>query len=1048
MILHRRTFAARLCLAFPLVLLLPVAGHGLGRQVRVAQLGRETWQSDSGLPQNTVHSVLQTRDGFLWIATEGGLARFDGLNFRVFDTENTPEIRSNIVNDLREDSSGRLWISTTGGLVCERAGIFRAFGMREGLPSDAVSASYPMRGGGLLVITGAGLAVLRGERFAQVPETEAIQGGDGRSDVVEDDRGQIWIAGSKGVILLAQDGSKLVRAPVSAAVGDLRAVASMGSGEVWVGGQRGIEVLRDGADRMLTAHGRLPSEDVQTLLPDGDGGMWIGTSRGLARWNGGALAGIDLPDGLAGAAVEQLYRDREGAVWVATSRGIARVTPAERPGQFTVEPLGGRLTGVRSMFEDREGSLWLGTENSGLTVLREQAFSTVSEQDGLTARSVRAVFQDAAGTIWIGTDGGGLDRVDGGRASPLVSRPALSSDVVLSIAQAGAELWVGTPNGLNRVRDGEVRVFTTNDGLPDDFVRSLYADRDGSLWIGTRSGLSHLSGGAFRTYSRMDGLGSDLIGAMVRDRAGELWIGTLGGLSRMTGDGFVNLTTADGLGSNAVTSLLEDEAGTLWIGTQDAGLSRRLAGRFTALAPAKTGVPETIFGLLEDAKGELWMSSRRGIYRVSVADLNGFADKGVPFAAPRAYGIADGLRISEASSGGHPAAWRMRDGSLWFATLDGAAFVDPGSTTKNELPPLTAIEQVLLDDRPVDLRELNGAGLKPGGRPLAVPPGERRLEVQYAGLSFAAPQKVRYRYKLEGFDKDWVDAGGRREAFYTNVPPGPYRFLVMSSNNDGVWSMEPAGFAMGFEPTLFETRWFYVALAMILGAIGFGVYRWRVHSVEAQYQAVLGERGRIAREIHDTLAQGYVAVSVQLELTARLMEMSKEAALKQLEETKELVRGSLAEARSSIWNLRSQQEAETLPSMLATMTERRRGMDGPALKLEVQGAFRPVSAPVEKEILRVAQEAVANAVRHAGARHIRVILRYDASTVKLQVIDDGRGFAGASEDLSRDGHFGLQGMRERAARLGARFKAESKVGQGTLVELEVDPRKAEREDLL
>ena len=541
----------------------------------------------------------------------------------------------------------------------------------------------------------------------------------------------------------------------------------------------------------------------------------------------------------------------------------------------------------------------------------------------------------------------------------------------------------------------------------------------------------------------MDGLGADLVGAMLRTRRGDLWIGTLGGLSRWDGSsGFKTLTTSDGLGSNAVTSLLEDGSGTLWIGTQGAGLSRFLDGRMVRVGAPAAGLPDTIFGMLGDGRGSLWLSSRRGVYAVRIAELNRIADSGGGAVVPRVYGIADGMRISEASSGGHPAAWRMQDGSLWFATLDGAASVQPGSLADNHVAPLTIIEQVLLNEHSVDL----GALLR--GEELRVPPGERRLDVQYAGLSFVAPEAVRYRYRLVGFDKGWVDAGSRREAFYTNVPPGHYRFEVLSANNDGVWSTEPAGFRLRVAPTLFESWWFYGVLALGLGALGLLAYRWRVHSVEAQYRAVLQERGRIAREIHDTLAQGYVAISVQLELTGRLLESSKDAAVRQLGETKELVRSSLAEARSSIWNLRSLSETGTLPSQMAAMTESRSQPDGPVVKLEIKGTYRPIAPEAEQELLRVAQEAVANAVRHAGAKQIAVVLRYDASVLQLRVSDDGRGFAEGREDLTREGHFGLQGMRERAQRIGARLTVESEPGCGTAVQMEIDTRKVQKEERL
>lgn len=1025
-----RSFALATLLA--VTTLLPA----LGTRKPLAQFGRQTWGSDSGLPQNTVHSVLQTRDGFLWVATEAGLVRFDGLNFRVYDTENTPQLHSDIINDLEEDSSGALWISTSAGLVRERAGQFTLFTTAEGLPSDAALATFPLRRGGLLALTSTGVALLHGDRFETAPGAENLQPVDGSSNVAEDELGEIWIAGSHSLVALSPGRWKAIPVPVSAELGELRAVAALRAGEVWAGGRHGIEIIGEHGRTRLTMRDGLPSEEISALLPDGSGGMWIGTSRGLARWSGGYVSAMGEGDARLSGPVQRIYRDREGTLWLATGKDVARVSG----GRIDLLPRSSRLTGVLSIFEDREGSVWFGTDNAGLTVLREQALSTVSEQDGLSAGVVRAVFQDSEGTIWIGTNGGGLDRIDQGKISVLVSHPALSSDVVLSVAKIGPDLWVGTPNGLNRVRDERVRVFTTEDGLPDDFVRSLYADRDGSLWIGTRNGLSHLVGGSFTSFSRMDGLGSDLIGTILRSRNGDLWIGTLGGLSRLQDDRFVNFTRRDGLGSDAVTSLLEDSAGALWIGTQDGGLSRLRDGRIVALSPARTGLPETIFGILQGSAGDLWMSSRRGIYRVSASELNAFADKGAGAVSVRTYGVADGMRISEGSSGGHPAAWRMRDGSLWFATLDGAVFATPESSATNHLPPTTVIEEVRLNDRSVDVESLHSQA------PLTLLPGERRMTVAYAGLSFVAPQKVRYRYKLESFDKSWVEAAGRREAFYTNLPPGRYRFLVLSSNNDGVWSTEPSGFNLRVQPTLLQTRWFYGLLALGLAALAFAVYRWRVRSVEAQYNAVLQERGRIAREIHDTLAQGYVAISVQLELSARLLQTSKEAALKQMEETRELVRGSLAEARSSIWNLRSQNDAETLPSRLAAITEVRTGAEGPAIKLEIKGTYRPLSRGVEKEIQRVAQEAVTNAIRHARARHIYVVLRYDSSTLRLQIKDDGSGFTNAVEDLSRTGHFGLQGMRERAARIGATIEVASRPGIGTTVDLQIDSRKAERSE--
>lgn len=390
------------------------------------------------------------------------------------------------------------------------------------------------------------------------------------------------------------------------------------------------------------------------------------------------------------------------------------------------------------------------------------------------------------------------------------------------------------------------------------------------------------------------------------------------------------------------------------------------------------------------------------------------------------------MKIAECSSGGHPAGWRMQDGSLWFATLKGAAFLQPASGFDNTVPPLTAIEQILIDGS----EGSHPAATVPAAGPLTIPPGTEHLTLHYAGLSFAAPQKVHFRYKLEGFDRDWIDAGPRRTAFYTNLPPGKYRFLVYAANNDGVWSLAPAALPFSLQPHLYQTRWFLLLCGLALGALGYLVYRSRVRLLASQYQAVLAERTRIAREIHDTLAQGYVGISVQLEVATRLLRTSPEAAANQLDLTKELVRTSLADARSSIWELRSPEtadatEPDSLPLRLAADIEARRQSDGPAIRLDVRGTARSLDGRLEDQFLRVAQEAVANALRHAGARQITIILSYAAASLELQVLDDGIGFHTPPGGFAATGHFGLKGMEERAAAIGAQLHIRSARGQGT-----------------
>jgi hypothetical protein len=446
-------------------------------------------------------------------------------------------------------------------------------------------------------------------------------------------------------------------------------------------------------------------------------------------------------------------------------------------------------------------------------------------------------------------------------------------------------------------------------------------------------------------------------------------------------------------------------------------LARLRGGQLQTYSYRALGLPGTIYSILADRSAKLWLCGQTGIFRV---ELKPDGNPG----AVTAYGTADGMNIRECSSGGHPSAWQTSDGSLWFATLDGVSVIDPAHIAENHTPPPVAIEQVLVDDQ----------ALAPG-QDVVIPPGRHRLEVHYAGLSFSAPQKVTYRYRLDGLDHSWIEAGTRRAAFYTNLSPGRYRFHVLAANNDGVWS--PAGASLGLRqlPHFYQTWWFYSVLLMGLMAAGYLVYRWRVMQVEAQFGAVLAERGRLAREIHDTLAQGFVGISVQLELVAQLLKSSRDGALEQLDQARALVRASLADARTSIWALRSE-TTEDLPARLRQSCNRVSNGSPARVYLQVKGTYRPVKRKIEDELLRIGQEAVVNAVRHAEATRIDVQLVYADRVVSLAVADDGRGFAPSPNGAGPEGHYGIRGMRERAGEIDAVMVLDSAPGNGTRLSVE------------
>jgi signal transduction histidine kinase len=388
------------------------------------------------------------------------------------------------------------------------------------------------------------------------------------------------------------------------------------------------------------------------------------------------------------------------------------------------------------------------------------------------------------------------------------------------------------------------------------------------------------------------------------------------------------------------------------------------------------------------------------------------------------------MKISECSGGGHPAACRLRDGSLWFATLRGVAIVDPARLPFNRVPPGVAVESVAVDDRrcaPSDLGD--------------VAPGHSRFEFNFAGLSFVAPQKVQFRYKLDGFDKDWVSSGSRRTAYYTNLPPGRYRFRLMAANNDGVWSDGALSLPLRLRPHFYQTWWFYALLLLPLALAVYAVDRIRVRQVEAQFQAVLKERNRIAREIHDTLAQGFIAVSVQLEIVSRLLSAPGDAARTHLDQARSMVRDSVAEARRSIWNLRSQNaENNDLASRVSKLADQLTASSGVKVQFDVNGAYRPLDGRVEDELLKIEHEAIMNVVRHANATNIRVNLRFEPKKLQMIIEDDGCGFSAPADATGPNGHFGLAGMKERAQHIRAALTVRSAPGAGTTVWVEAPIR--------
>ena len=952
--------------------------YALDPHKALTEFGTQVWLTENGLPQNTVQAVVQTRDGYIWIGTQEGLAKFNGTGFVVFDKENTPQLKSNDIRALLEDRNGALWISTSYGLVRMQGGKFTSFTSNEGLPDNSVG-----------------------------PVAEASDG-------------TIWIATSSGLARYVNNSFSAF----SVGVDDIQALLVDSSGVLWVGSAVGVSRVNSGLKVDSEPLKEVTGRSVNTILQDQAGRLWFGTDTGVVTYDHGQPFTFTTANGLPDDHVNHLLADKQGSIWISTNNGLARLRVGNQPELTVAEGLASNL--VLASFEDREGSLWIGTEAGGLNLLRDKKFTTLTTRQGLASDLIKSVYQDKSGAVWIGTSGSGLSVLRDGKIKNFTTKDGLVSNVVLSLyGDDKGTMWIGTPDGLNKFAGGTFETFTVAEGLSSDLIRSIYVDSEGVVWVGTRNGLNRIKNGEFTIFTTHDGLPSDFIGAIFEDSNHTLWVGTRAGLSEFKAGKFTNYTSKDGLSSEVITSLHEDSAHNIWIGTNDGGLNRLQNGRITSYTTRNGLLDNVIYRILEDAQHNLWFSSPRGISKVGLSELNDFADGKLQYLNPTTYGTSDGMLTRECSGGGYPAGWRGSDGKLWFSTIKGIAMIDPGNTQFNREVPPVAIEQIRIDDQPLTA---NGN--------VQFSPATTRLEFYYTALSFVAPDKVKFKYKLEGFDPDWIDAGTKRTASYTNLRPGTYTFRVIAANNDGVWNHEGAAFQFYLQPHFYQTYWFYALLILLLAFLVWQAYQLRVRRMKAQFDAVLVERTRIAREIHDNLAQELLGISVQLEVVARTMPPGAEVAKSHLDRVRLLIRHGIAEARRYVWDLRSQAlDNSDLPTALKETAQRLTAESNVEAQVQVGGVFRQLPRPVEDNLLRIAQEAINNALAHANPEHVVVNLNFDINRVQLSVRDDGRGFDPAL--VNQNGHFGLVGMRERAQRIGGTFKIVSSVETGTEVLIEV-----------
>ena len=753
----------------------------------------EVWRQPQGLPQNTVLSILQTRDGYLWVGTKGGVARFDGVRFTTLDDRDTTRLRENEVWALVEDGEGALWIGTYGGGVSRlQGGRFTVLTTRDGLVNDYVAA------------------------------------------LARDAEGSVWIGTDGGVSRFKQGRFRNFTVADGLSHDAVRSLYADRDGGLWVGTRGGLNRIVGDEVRAHAIEGKRAGSEVWAITRAADRALWIGTYDGLFRLGDAGFTRYGTADGLSSSRVRNLHADAEGNLWVATDRGL----DLHQDGRFLTYSLGDDASDDRiaAITRDREGNLWVGTVERGLARLRKGLFVCHTVNDGLAGHAVGTVIEDRKGALWVGTTRG-LNRLGpaGGRARTIADVPGVP---VVSLAEEpGGHLVVGTEVGLFRSRlpmdcrgpgCDESFARVRYDALPDPHVRVLLPDRSGAVWIGTNlDGLLRYEDGRFDRYTVGDGLAHGAVRALAQDARGRIWIGTRGGLNVLEDGGFRRLGEAQGLPSDAVQALHLDADGVLWIATRR-GLGRLEDGKLTTYTVNEGLFFSYVTSLVEDGRGRLWMASSKGIFRVDKRQLDDVAAGRRQSVDSVAYGLEHGLASTVTSAGSQPAAWRASDGRIWFGTARGACAVDPGKLDSNTLPPPVHIQDVRIDRRPFD-----------PGHPIDALPGRGDLEIRYAGLSFVAPEKVRFRFKLDGYDAEWVEAGDRRAAYYNNIPPGRYTFRVAAANNDGVWNEDGASLELRLQPHFYQTVWFYElgAVAVVLCGLAFHLLRTR-HLRRRQQQLV------------------------------------------------------------------------------------------------------------------------------------------------------------------------------------------------------------------
>lgn len=985
------------------------------------------WTTDDELPQNSARALAQTPDGYLWIGTLSGLARFDGAQFTVFDKTSTPEMVSDAINALCVDQAGTLWVGTKDGLLEWRGRLIKRWAKADGLPGkdrQMIDEILERPAGGIWFREGLHACLLHNAAVKTYGTNDGLVAKEVRH-IARTQRGELLVLTQPGFQRLEVNGrfGNVIGWPEPAKWDDIE---ELNNGELWTAGEAGCY--------------RLPQQEWETVLKESiENAALAGTSAPLARGDSPdvkpAWQRVGSAEGLSGVAHVNLFRDGRGAIWSCTRAEGLQCWDGKRFHRVPLLNETDQLS-VTSLIEDREGNLWAGTSHDGLFRLRPNRIRSWTTKDGLPGNEVSTVCAGPDGSVWAATSEG-MARIRSGRVESF-HEPAPEHRASAVFADKEGTVWLVKHRvGVFRWHGGE---FKREPAVSKTFISALYQDRGGRVWMGADYSVTHPSLEIKPNPFRPE-FGNLAVMAILEDRAGRMWFGTKGGgLKIFKNDLHTTLTSVDGLCDNSPTSLYQDADGVIWIGS-NSGLNRYKDGKLTRIGVAQGLRENTVNQILEDEFGDLWLGGLKGIHCVSRSALNNVANGRTNRVQCLSYGEADGMARSETNGEFQPAGCKTHDGHIWFPTGMGIVEVDPALMRENEKEAPIVIEQVKANERVVfgDSADdtFPASEYPPEHRWRFAPGSAGLLEIHFTANSFLAPEKLRFQYKLEPRDKDWHDTGNQRFAYLHDLRPRDYTFRVRAANPHGLWNERPASFAFRVEPHFSESWLFYLLCGMAIAGVtaGFMAYRLRWQRrllVAGQHHALAEERARIARDLHDELGSRLTALAVRTELAVRTSDDRKDGRFQSLAAESR----ALAERmRDVIWTV--DPECDSLEALAARLTEQAEeflGAAGIRLRLDLPDALPGLllSAEARHQLSMVAREALHNVVKHAHASEVQLGMELHEAKLRLRIIDDGTGL-----DESRRGGRGVGNMRVRVHSLGGTFQVHSRCGQGTAVEVTV-----------